>query len=664
MSGQLPAQYEKELERLGAAAWRERKQAAGRLRDWVSDDRTRLDIMEPLAERLLDGLLSSEALDGRAACHEVLVAIGPPSVPSIVRRLDSPAPSLRLLVDLLGEVGATEQIPRLISILESEDAEINLRASAATALGRLGGAAACDALVGLLAQPSEMLVIHSLDALGQAKARVGVAELEDLAKRPFSRKSAITVMGSCRDAAALPVLLAGLDDSMAGVRAAAALSLTQLEAELDEEQKGGIVGAALARSTEPTRRQIRALISHRDRMVRGAAIRLAALAKDAPAVEVVLGVMDDPLLVEDALAMVSVLGAAAAPIIVRCSRQVGSGAREHLLRLVGALRAESVDAEVLTFVAASLADPSEDTAIAAAEALAIVGSRAALGEIYRAMGTDGRLGEAAADAMAAVLLRIGGGNAHDDLQLIVGGTWPETGPLARNLCRAVGQLGSARYAPHLVSMLGSPDVGVRVGAANALGQLEGEHEGAGALSFALTDEEPQVRAAACRSLGALRAPSSVGSLTSATTDRAPSVRAAAVTALVELDNPVALARLRAIIAEDPVTTVVVAAIAGLGSSSLDHDLTMLMSLCTSADWEVVKAAARALQGFRAHRATAALLGLLSHERWDVRWAAAEVLSSRGDPTALQPLRGALSEEGDRLVAQVIGEAIERLERSA
>ena len=208
-------------------------------------------------------------------------------------------------------------------------------------------------------------------------------------------------------------------------------------------------------------------------------------------------------------------------------------------------------------------------------------------------------------------------------------------------------------------MLGSADVGVRIAAALAIGQLEGEHEGVGALSFALADEEPQVRAAACRSLGG--APAAVPSLVSATSDDSPLVRAAAVHALVELDNPVSLARLRAIIAEDPVPSVVVAAIAGLGRSGLEQDLTMLMSLCTSKDWEVVKAAARALRSFGAHRATAALLGLLGHERWDVRWTAAEVLEARADPTAVASLRGALDAEDDRLVRDVLSRAVAALE---
>jgi HEAT repeat protein len=270
----------------------------------------------------------------------------------------------------------------------------------------------------------------------------------------------------------------------------------------------------------------------------------------------------------------------------------------------------------------------------------------------------GRLGETAGVALAAVVRRTG---ARDAFERVVGGRWPHEGDLARNLCRVAGVLADPRHASDMVSLLGSTDTDVRVAAAQALGSVHGDHEGASALAFALTDEEPAVRAAACRSLGALGAPLSVSALLSATSDGSPLVRASAVAALVSLDNPVALSRLRAVIVEDPVPAVVVQAIAGLGGSGLEQDLTMLMSLCTSDDWEVVKAAARALCKFRKHRATAALLGLLGHDRWDVRWAAAEVLAERGDATALVPLHAALDAEDDPLVRQILSDAVRKLE---
>lgn len=657
-AGGLPEAMLTEVARLGAAAWRERKAAAEILRELVP--RTDGDSLRLLAEHLLDGMLSSEAIDGRAACHEVLVAIGAPAIGGLLQRLDAPGPRRRLLIDLLGEIGDESHVPLLSEIARDAASDANVRAAAATGLGMLGGPAAERALRELLTQGSEVLRVHALDALRSAAAVVPVDELESLVEAKFTRKAAAAVLGTTGDIAALPVLVPLLDDPMAGVRATAAVALVQLDARLSEQGKPGLVSAALARAGYGTRANIRHLIEHRDRTVRAAAIVLSAMARDAEAVAVVLDVMDDPLVQEQALAMVAVLGDAAVTALSEAAERASGAQREHVLRLVGALPAGRVDARLVTALTAGLQEPDEDAAAAAAEALERTGDRTCLGELYRALGTEGRLGEAAADAMGAILRRAGRA-AHEDLQLIVGSSWPEQGALARNLCRVVGGLGSQRFAPHLVSVLGSADMGVRVAAAIALGQLEGEHEGASALSFALADEEPAVRAAACRSLGQLGVPQAVQSLLSATSDASPLVRSAAVQALVVLDNPVALAKLRAIIADDPVPTVVVHAIAGLGSSGLDQDLTMLMSLCTSEDHEVVKAAARALARFPAHRATAALLGLLGHARWDVRWAAAEVLAQRGDATALDSLQRSLAHEEDELVRQVLEEAIATLQ---
>lgn len=655
----LPVPIEDAVGQLGAAGWRERKAAVERLHGYVRGP-VDPEVVEHLSERMFDSLMGDQ-INARAAAHEVLVAMGDRCLEVLHRRLDTaPAgPPLRLLVDLLGQIGDRRHVLRLVEIMDDPAADPNLRASAAAGLGRIGGAEAEAALRRLLRDGSEMLRVYALDALRAARAQVPVELVEPLVEAAFTRKGAAALLGFSADAGALPILLPLLEDTMGGVRAEVARALVDLEEGLGTGGRPGLVQAAVQRISDTARARLRELIGHDVREVKAAAIHLAGLAGDAEAVPSVLGVMDDPLLQERGLGLIAALGDAAGPALADAADHVEPGRREHLFRLVTALPAAALTRPLLDRLVAALQDPSEEVALAAAEALKEAGTRVGLGGLYRVMGDPGRLGETAAEAVAAIVSR-GEGDRHDDLDLLVGAAWPQTGPLARNLSRVAGKLGSPAHVPHLVSLLGSPDVGVRVAAAAALGNVPGEHEGASALSFALADEEPQVRAAACRSLGQLGADSAASSLMSATTDPSPLVRSAAVSALVALDNPVALARLRAIIAEDPVPTVVVQAIAGLGNTGLDQDLTMLMSLCTSADHEVVKAAARALESFGAHRATAALLGLLTHDRWDVRWAAAEVLAERRDPTALVPLRQVAAAETDALVAQVVRDAIARL----
>ena len=660
----LADEVEQALSGLSAPGWRERKASVETLQTFLARTEPGDDVVGHVRDRLLDGLVAPDQVDGRAACHEVLISIGRSCLPQVRGRLAGADPATaRRLVDLLVDIGDRDDVPRLIAIVRDTSADPNLRASAVTGLGSIGGSDAEACLVELLSDPSDMLRVYALDALRNAGAVVPVAALEPLTEAAFTRQGAAALLGASADATALPVLLGLVDDPMSGVRAAVAKGVVALDEGLAARGRTQFVSTALQRAGAPLSGRIRELLTHDDRQVRTAAIAMATMARDVEALEDVLHVMEDPLLHERALSMVAVLGPEAAPVLARLGGTVDAAEREHLLRLVGALDPDLVTGPLLDLLVASLEDVESLSAEAAAESLGYVGGRSCLGGLYRAMANSGAVGDVAADALANVLMRIAPGR-YEDLDLIVGAAWPQAGTVAQNLCRVVGKLQAAKYVLQLVAVLGSPDVGVRVAAAVALGQLPGEHEGISALSLCLADEEPQVRAAACRSLGTLRAAAACQSLLGATSDPSALVRAAAVAALVSLDNPVTLARMRAIIAEDPVPTVVVQAIAGLGNSALDQDLTMLMSLCMSEDHEVVKAAARALESFDAHRATAALLGLLEHERWDVRWAAAEVLGRRRDMTAAAPLRQLSLREPDATVRQAIGAAIDRLREGA
>lgn len=648
------------IERFSDQGWRERKFATEELVRLVVHEQPDGPSLERLIDVLLDLVLEPDSVSARAAAHEALTALGRTTVPRILARLDKRDPTSRLLVDLLGAVGTERDVPVLVDIALDAEVDENMRASAATALGALAGSEAVAALERLLDDSTEMLVLYALDGLRSANAVVDVNKLVPHLSRPISRRAAVGLLGASQSVDALSKLVPLLDDKMAGVRAAAARSLFSLHRHFSDAGRPHLVPSVIVDVSPGIRERIRALVEHRERSVCCAAIALAGMAADAEVVPLLFGRMEDPIIYEQAVALVARLGPEANQALVDAMGAVEAGGREQFFRLVAAIQAEVLDPRLIEALMSGLNEPSESVASAAADALKKVGGRSVMAALYRACSQDGAVGEHAADALAEIAMRVGG-RRHDELTLLIGGSWPQDGALARNLCRVVGKLGLADYVPPLVSMLGSHDTGVRVAAAHALGHVAGEHEGVSALSFALADEEPQVRAAACRSLGMLRAPRSVQPLLSATQDPAPHVRAAAVQALVAIDNPIAFARLREIVLDDPSPTVVVHAIAGLGASRMEQDLTMLMSLCSAKDHEVVKAAARALRSFSAHRATAALLGLLDHDRWDVRWAAAEVLAERGDVTALAPLRAALDSERDNLVRGVVEQAVAKLE---
>lgn len=686
---QLPPKLLECIRRFGDEGWRERKQAVEEILMVLATEVTDGSTIEALIDTLIDGVIdplesaiysgregeakvvAGGGVSARAACHDVLIQLGRASLPKILRRLDPSdrhSSGTRLLVDLIGQIGGESEIPMLVMFQRDTAADENLRASAAAALGEIGGPRAISALQELLTDELEMLQLYALDALRAARAQVAVDRLAPLLVQPVTRKGAVALLGASGDGKAAALLVPLLDDEMRGVRAAAVEAIARLRVALAEHDQAHLVDDVIAVIGPETRAHVRELIGHREREVSLAAIALAGLASDAEAIAAVLPQMDDPMVYERGLALVERLGSAANDALVGVLANQGPGrsgeftSREAMYRLIGALPGE-VDARLINLLLEGLDDPMETVASAACDALRRIGARSAMAPLYRACGREGSVGEHAAEALAEIAQRqaaLRPGGDHDEVMLLIGGTWPQTGASARNLCRVVGRLGLVAFVPPLVSMLGSNDVGVRVAAALALGSIVGEHEGVSALCFSLADEDPQVRAAACRSLGQLRTAESVHPLMGATSDPVALVRAAAVQALVAIDNPIARARMREIILDDSSTNVVVHAIAALGRSNLDQDLNLLMNLSRSDDYEVVKAAARALKAYKPHRATAALLGLLAHERWDVRWAAAEVLSERGDATALAPLEHSRTFEQDALVRQILGQAIERL----
>lgn len=656
----LPPDLEQLLARFSDESWRERKQAVKDLQAAIGRRAPPPAVFEALLERLLDGL-TAESVPARSTCHEMLVYLGTRGLDGALRRLTSGDRGARMYVDLLADIGGAEHVPLLLGVLR-ETRDDNVRASAAAALGAIGGPTAENALREVLGGSSEMLQLFALDALRTIGAALPVEELIPLVENDVTRRAATSLLGHSATSEALDLLVALLRDSMAGVRAAAAVALVTLDAALAEQGRPDAIAAAVAGSIDDSvRDRLRDLIGHRQTDVRIAAIELCRMTRDTGALRHVLSVMSDPIVRERAEGFVAGLAAQAGPALEQLAASVPPNRLGDLYALIGAI-GPGAGSGLIALLVSGLGHRDPATAGVAAGALGRVGDAASLGPLAAALAAPDPLGEAAAAALVALVDRHGPGTPG--VQALLRGAGAATGTAACNLCRVVGALGRGGdplFVPPLVAMLGAPDPLVRVAAARALGQIVGEHEGVTALTMALGDADPGVRASACRSLGKLGAASACQALLAVTTDDSAQVRAAAVQALVSLDNPVGLARLREIVLADSAAIVIIPAIAGLGRAGGDLDLTLLMSLCGSSDHEVAKAAARGLVRFPAHRATAAVLGLLAHDRWDVRWAAAEVLAERGDLTALEPLRRVQRQETDPLVRQVVASAVARLE---
>lgn len=653
-------QFDALVEQFASSQWTDRKRAVEQLVHLASELSPDDDEFAILVRRLVEGVIEPATVDSRAACHETVARLGRDAMPFVLERLDGCSEAgRRALVDLLGTFGGEQEVPLLGGLLQNPGEDANVRAAAATALGAIGGDAAVGMLAPCLADAGEVLGLFVLDGLRLCRARLPLATLEPYLDNPLTCRCAVSLLGSSKDVDALVVLGRLLERGSAGVRAEAVKASAALWAELEPGDRDLETRARAVLSTEAWT-GVYTCFDHRDDAVVRAAITLAVQARQPGALAKLAVREQEPWVAERVATLVARLGRGANPplreLLAAAERPQVSAA----LVMMAAMDPASVDDALRDEVVAYISHDDDALAGAAIEAVGRLGTGAAVHPLFRRCGDRGPLGEQAASALIDVVRHDSPAGASM-LDALLHEPWPSAGALASNLCRIVRQLGLRGHVPNLVALSSSDDVDVRLAAVQGLGALSGTQEGVAVLSLALADEDARVRAAACRSLGALEAEEACEALLSATRDEHASVRAAAVQALVAFDNVVARSRYREIVLDDPSPSVIVYAVAGLSRSRREDDLSLLMSLCAASDIEVVKAAARALAEFRPHRATAALIGLFAHERWDVRRAAAQALGQRRDVTALGPLRRAHRWEQDPLVQQAMGEAVAALE---
>ena len=630
------------VEAMGDASWRVRKEAAARAADWEDRDRA--------AEALVAALAEPDNVGRRNAAVEGLVALGGQAVPPLMAGLSGMLEHRKLLVDTLGLIGD----PRAGSAVAPfvDDLDPNVRAAAAEALGRIGGAVAIAALKRAMARPERLLQLAALDGLGRAGARMSVEELLPLCLEPTLRGAALEALGRSGDRAAAPQLAAALSDGPRSTREAATRALAQLyetvgeslDVHIDEAALPPLVGALLE-GAPPVRR---------------AAATLLGLSRHRDGVRPLALVMGEPELRGPATIALVRLGAVAVAELVALAPEIEPRLRAEVFMVLGQLAPGAADPSARELLEQALRDEDGDAAAAAAEALGKLGSKESLPHLVRALEHERQVASAAAGALGQL-----GRRFYDEVRMLVASRGL-AGPDAPYLCRVLGACGRGGDAALLRTALGADAAALRRAAAEALGELPAADDVDEALMFALADESPEVRAAAARALGAHARSAALAPLERAAHDNEAPVRSAAAHALARIAEQ-ATGEMRTLALEavrllaDLADAVLAApALEALGAAGEDSDEPRLVAALARHDEEVVKAAARAL-GRRAASSTArgALAEALGDRRWDVRRAAAEALGAQG-PAAHASLYARRAVEDDPLVLETIDAALGRV----
>ncbi|MDY3563452.1 HEAT repeat domain-containing protein [Gemmata sp. JC673] len=430
----------------------------------------------------------------------VLAAIGPSTVPMLVRHLSDP--------------------------------HEHVRAVAAAALGHLHARDAVADVAGLLGDPSGMARLSAAEALGSIAEGGVKAERVRRVRRPRRANTRWPFLNRAQETGreldptgfAVENLRRALGDELAAVRGAAA--------------------AALGRAGAPAghvAKELAALLTDTDETVRCRAAEALGAVGAAP--ELLAPALDDPAgPVRAAVARgLKALGRRAAPVVPRLIELLQD--REESVREAAAEAVRAVgplDDGATTQLATGLSSPDTTIRAQAAEALGAVDAPAehAAPPLIEALADGNDMVRAKA---AEALGKLGAEAAEVAVPHLVKALRDRDSWVSALAAEALGEMGVGQgVVPGLIRALGHVNPQVRANAAEALGKL-GSSAGMAraALEKAATDEDGAVRARAVRGLGTLGSPT-IGTarlVREAFKDTDPVVRTGAAAAAAAWDRP-------------------------------------------------------------------------------------------------------------------------------
>jgi HEAT repeat protein len=457
----------------------------------------------PAAARpLLDSLRSVPAMtaEQRAYLPRIIAAIGPATIPTLLRRLEDPCNQVRaVVVAALGLLHAHRAVPALIRLLG--DPSDWVRQSLVETLGAVGQAARERHAASMTSRRRwfgrffrrdrhlynpQVTVAQTVEAL-----RTAVGDAAPTVR--LKAAEALGVIGTAATAG-VPDLIGLLRDADEAVRCQAAETLGRIR------EPAADIRAALVEHLQDPNPLVRTAM----------ASALGALKSQAvEAVPCLLPLLQDRedavrRAAADSVARIGTLTDQVIPALTGGLTSRDNVVREQTAEVLGTIGLPA--AEAAPALADALEDPNDRVRAKAAEAL-------------------GKIGEAAADSVPKLVRAL----RDED-------NW-----VSALAAEALGEMGEAAggSVPALTRSLRHPNPSVRANAAEALGKIgQAARPAMGDLEQAAQDEDIEVRAHALFALGEIGpASGSTGRLLlAALEDPHPQVRAAAVEALSKRDE--------------------------------------------------------------------------------------------------------------------------------
>jgi HEAT repeat protein len=618
---------------------------------------------QELLDALVRALAPGDNVGLRNAAVEALGGFGVHAVTALGAALPAlDADGRKLAVEALGRVGHDSALPILAKTIADEDPNVRVAAvEAAAELGHAGVLEAIKTLETCLSAEEPMLVLAALNGLNALGVALPYSTIAPLFEQPLLRRPALLAAGRTRDPAAVGPVVQALERAVGG----AFIELVGAISELARQR--ALLPSLRQRGTELSSRARERLVflcadeAAFDHARRAAMLASAALGVENTA-EVALSLLGDDRFLAEAHEVLELLGDSAVPALVSAIRERSLSERASCLSLLGRLAGKSQRPLLVETALEALDDELPEVQ---REALGIL-ARFAGAEVLAALARS--LPESAVSptlkaheaALRALSVR------HPQPARALVQSVDPTGPGAHAACLVIAALTPLRGATprdleFLQASLGNASAAARRSSLEALAEVA--VEGAiDALSFAVTDEEEEVRDVAVSALGRLRdgtarAPGFGRLLEIFESSSDQELRGRVLRALGETRDERALDVLSPLV-RSPTPLLAVVAVESL--AKLGSPIEVLLQSLEHSDAEVVKAGLFAVSERNDPRVLGGLVSCLAHETVDVRGLAAELLARHPGEASKAELRGRLAQETNPTVREAITRSLERM----
>jgi HEAT repeat protein len=656
------------VESLGDSSWRVRKASIERL---IARNET-ADVTNALVGALGDG----ENPGRRNAAVDALIQFGEKAIPALLaERSNRDIDVRKLVVDALAGIASSQSSEPLLEMLEDPDP--NVRASAADALGAVGGDGVPEALICKAADSGEDQLVrfsatHALNAL---EFPVRASELGSVLNDPILGHAGLALLGRAEgDEEGISILLKGLGSGSRSSREASIRSLLGKVGRIGPEDSDSLIERirAASRASDLVVASAVERLSEADLSMKLVLIQFLGIVATPDGVIPILLAGRDEALSEATLSTLESLSDVAEEIIDAEWSELDAASRRDACRLFGGIAGEGSAARLLS----ALADPSSEVRSAAARSIGRRGIESGIAPLVVRLAataaeddfeaeeelaavTDGLIGLAAPQAKTKT------GAAARAIELLTACLDGASDSVRLAVATVIGRIGRSEDSQIVSFLMRDASSSVRRASLEALARLE-PGTAAEPLRLALADESPQVRIAAARALGASESDEVIDDLRRLADDEDSGVRATAVRSVIirssQLDTDQSRNEMLQVIDvaladEPPVALAALEALCEVGGIAAERAVELL----ERPEPELIRAAIRCIGLHSSSEDLDVLFPLIGHQDWSVRAEAIQTVADRHLILGVPSILRRLEVEHDDFVRDVTLSALKRLE---